>query len=490
MTKVHSARLSGWRALPLAVGGPVWNSAVYTAGNLAPQITNVLLLPIMTRFLSREEYGIFGYTTAICTFLGVVGNLSIHSYALRHYFECRTDDDRRRLFGGLFWFLAGYALMLLALELWAMPRIFRFFHVSVPFEPYMRLALYSVAIETLAIIPLTYFRVREEAGRFMALSLTLFALNMGLSLYLVIGLRAGVIGRYYGQLGANLIMLAVYLAIVLRVTRFAWDPSLMKRALIFSFPIALSGLLAMVSNMSDRVVLERYVPLTQLGIYTVGFSIAYGLNSLSNGIYKAIEPVVYRMAAQAAFEVRIVTVKRYLVALLTLVGCFAIAFSREAVTLLATSEFRESYKIVALVSARAVLIGFSMPLAVFVVAIKRTGYVARVETMGAVISLLANLTLIPRLGIIGAGISGVLAALVVVTSYVVLTERASAVRWGYFTDLMLTACAFGGAAAILQVQTTSIITTMLVKLPLTLFVAGLWYFVQPNGLRRQALRIA
>lgn len=489
MTKVPSARSLGWFALP-RVSGPVWNSAVYTAGNLAPQITNVLLLPIMTKFLSREEYGIFGYTTAICTFLGVVGNLSIHSYALRHYFECRTDDDRRRLFGGLFWFLAVYAVALLAVESWVLPRIFGFFHLSVPFEPYMRLALYSVAIENLAIIPLTYFRVREEAGRFMALSLTQFALSMGLSLYLVAGLRAGVIGRYYGQLGANLMMLAVYLAIVLRVTRFSWDLRLMRRAVTFSFPMALSGLLAMVSNMSDRVVLERYVPLTQLGIYTVGFSIAYGLNSLSNGIYKAIEPVVYRMAGEAAFEVRIVTIKRYLVTLLTLIGCFSIAFSRETVTLLANSQFRESYKIVALVSARAVLMGFSMPLAVFVVAIKRTGYVARVETTGAVISLLANLTLIPRMGIYGAGISGVLAALVVVTSYVVLTERASSVRWGYFTDLMLTACAFGAAAAILQVQTTSLITTILLKLPLTLCLAGLWYFVHPQRLAVPAVAIA
>jgi len=85
----------------ILAGGMIGNSAAYTLGNVLPQTINILLLPIFTRYLSRTEFGIFSYTAALCAFLAVIGNLSIHSYVLRHYFDCRTVQERRRLRGAV-----------------------------------------------------------------------------------------------------------------------------------------------------------------------------------------------------------------------------------------------------------------------------------------------------------------------------------------------------------------------------------------------------
>lgn len=452
----------------------VWNSIIYTAGNLAPQVANLLLLPVLTRYLSSAEYGIFGYTTAIGVFVLLFGSVSIHSYALRHAFDCKTDLERRRLFGTLFVFLALYSTALLALGLTLGPALFHHFGVQVPFDPYMRLALLSVAIETVAIIPLTYFRTREQAVKFMTLSFLQFGLSMGLSLYLIIWVNAGLLGRYYGQLAANLILLLVYIVIMVRVAELCLDWRQVRKAVVFSLPIAIAGLLGALTAMFDRIVLERHVSLAALGVYSVGSSLGQGLSSLSIGIYRAVEPAVYRLGTDSGFDDRMVLLKERLVALLTVVGCVAIVFSREVVALMADPSFFESYRIMALVSARAVIAGVAIPASVYIVAVKRTGYVAGVDLVGALVSVIGNLTLIVMFGIYGAAATGILAALLILGGYTTVTERLGEVRWGMGRDVMWLLSALAGAAVILHVGVANPIATVLIKATLVAMFGAAW----------------
>lgn len=463
----------------------IGNSAVYTFGNLAPQAVNMLLLTIFTRYLSPAEFGIFSYTVAVCAFLYLVGSLSIHSYVLRHYYTCPTEEERRRLFGAIFSFLVLYDAALLGAEFLILPPVFRALGAQVPFEPYMRLALLSNAIEILAVIPMTYFRVREQATHFVTLSLSQTALNGAVSFYLVVVAGSGILGRYYGVLAADVLMLVVYLVIMRRVADWSWDRATIRRAIVFSAPLSLAGLLWLINTMSDRLILERFVPLAHLGVYGVGFSIAYGINSLSNGIYKAIEPQMYRLAGGSMLEESIMGLKRYIVLILTGVGCATIVFSREILVVLAGPSFYESYKIVALLAVSVVLQGVNVPMSTYAVAIDRTRYVPFVNLSGAVASLAANLLLVPFFGIYGAAIASIAASVVTLWAYKILTERRSAVRWRLGADVLWVAVFFAISAAILQVDAHSLPVSLTLK---AILVAGViaplaWWWGRVGGAR-------
>jgi O-antigen/teichoic acid export membrane protein len=416
---------------------PFLNPALYSIGNIAPQLINVALLPLFTRFLSREEYGIFGYITALSAFLALIGNFSIHSYALRHYFECKNSAEVRRMFGSMFIFLCLYNGILLAAELILLPPLFRATKISIPFDPYMRLALIGIAIENLIVIPLAYFRVREEAGRFISFTLAQTIINLGISFYFVVALGAGLIGRYYGQLGADVLMLVPALWIMIKISDFSLDPGTVNKALKFSMPLALTGFFYVMFTMLDRLVLERYVSLVELGIYTVGFSIAYGLNSVSNGIYKALEPVIYKLANDRAFDEKIVRLKNHLVFILISLGAVFIVFSREIVMIFAASKFYESYKIAALLSVRVIIVGISIPVTTYLVAINKTHMVPILELLCAIASSIFLFLLIPYFGMYGAAISGIISALLIIGAYAVLTERIHGIRWRHGKDLMV-----------------------------------------------------
>lgn len=444
----------------------VRNTGIYTLGNLVPQSVNVLLLPVFTRYLTTTEYGILTYTTALNVFLFVIGSLSIHSYVLRHYFDCKTEEDKRRLFGTVFVFLVVYNLILVGIEMALLPLGFNYFGIQVPFEPYVKIALLNNAIEVMTILPQVYFRVRQEAGRFVAMTLTPSLLGMGLSLYLVVYQGMGVLGRYYGLLGVNLVMLVIYLIVTVRISHLSFNPRQLKQALLFSLPLLPAAFFSNLTNMSDRFIMERYVPLPQMGVYAIGFTVGYGLSLLTNAIYKTIEPEIYRMAAESRFMDRIVELKRYLILSFLAVGCTMIALSKEAVALLAAPTFRESYRIVALVAVAMVIQGMVMPVICYLMATYQTRYVPIVDFMGAATSILSNFILIPRLGIYGAAATLIVSSLVILGSYTFITQRVTGIRWGLARDLPLIVVAFVLSYGLLQIEMPSLVISIGFKLGL------------------------
>lgn len=440
----------------------VRNTGIYMFGNILPQLINLLLLPVFTRHLSSSEYGILSYTTALTVFLFVVGSLSIHSYVLRHYFECKTEEEKQSLFGTVFSFLVIYNMALLGAEFVIFPIAFSFLEIQVPFYPYVSIALFNNFIEILSTIPLVYYRVRQEANRFVFLALSQMVLGTVFSLYLVINADLGVLGRYYGLLGANTIMMVIYLFIIFRISRLTWDLNQLKLALVFSIPLFPAAFFNNLSGMSDRLILERYVSLSQMGIYSVGFSIASGLSFLSNSIYRAIEPEIYRMASNSNFNEKTVHVKQFLVMVLLGIGFTMICFSKEILMLLAPN-FIDSYTIIALITVALVIQGIALPAGFYLVALYQTRFMPFISFTSAGVNIGVNLLLVPKIGIYGSAIGAIIASMVTLGICILITERISGIRWHYGRDLIMIIATSLLGFFIMFIETPFLVGTIAVK---------------------------
>lgn len=452
----------------------VRNTSIYTFGNILPQLINVLLLPIFTRFLTKAEYGILSYTTALNVFLFLLGSLSIHSYILRHYFECDSEEEKKRLFGTVFLFLLVYNFFLLGAELLLFPVLSNYFHLRVPFQPYIKISLLINFIEIFAIIPQAYFRVKQKAGGFVLMTSLLIILSTVMSLYLVVWQKMGVLGRYYGLLGANLIFLCFYLIFCLKISKLVINTYLLKRALKFSLPLIPGTFFLSIITMSDRLILERFTSLSRIGIYAIGFTLGSALNFITTGIYRAIEPEIYRLAGTINFNIKMLTFKKYVVVFLTGLGCIMITFSREIVILFASPNFYESHKILILIAIAFIFQGISIPISCYLTATYNTHYIPLISLMGALSSIGINLILIPKIGIYGAALSSIVSSCVILAFYKIFTERISNIKWSLGPDLLLIGVTFILSFFILQLNTPSLIITILIKF---FFVAMLSIFL-------------
>ena len=261
------------------------NSMIYMAGNVLSQALAFFALPIFTRYLTPDDYGILSYTGSITSIIFILSTLSLNSFVLRHYFELDTEKQRKRLFGTIFLLLFMVNVLLLGLEFLFLPLVLKYLHIQVPFYPYFGIALLDTFLEVASVLPLAYYRVTTNAWKYFWLTSLKSIFSISLGLVLVIHFEMGVMGRYYGSLGTNIGFLVVYLSIVLRIASFRPDLRTVARGLSFSLPLLPPALASIAFVSLDRIILERYVSLGQMGIYSVGLTLGSMLTILIRSFY-------------------------------------------------------------------------------------------------------------------------------------------------------------------------------------------------------------
>jgi O-antigen/teichoic acid export membrane protein len=419
-----------------SLGRLVGHTSVYIIGGVLPAMLNILLLPILTRYLSPQEYGILSYASTVAGVYSLIAALSFPSFLLRHYYECRSAQESRLLFGTIFGFLILYNLALIGIASVIMPPIFRALGVQVPFHPYMSLALTCAAIETLGLIPLTYYRVVERPVSVLGFTAAFTVLTAGLSLYLVVDLRMGLLGRFYGQLLADLILLVVYVAVMRRVASLRWSARYLRQAFVFALPLVPAQLIATLSGGIDRLMLERLAPIGQLGVYAVAKSLTQGVTIISNGVYRTLEPHAYRAASEDNLDSYLVFMRRHIGWLLALLVFAGVAASSEVLTVLAGPAYRGGVGLLPLLFVGAGLGAFTSLQSTYLIGCSRTWYETPIRAVATISAAASMLVLVPLFGLIGAAMSYVLVTIVTAVGFDVAIRR-HATGWSSLNELAL-----------------------------------------------------
>jgi O-antigen/teichoic acid export membrane protein len=182
------------------LGALVRDTTLYSAGLVLRRGLGVLTLPIYARYLSAADFGIIAVVATVRDLLTVAYEMGTPNSSARFYYDCRTEAERRRLFGSLFLSLmvisgVGSVLILaFGAPLWqaVVP--------SIPFYPYVALGVVTVALSGMAVLPRTIFRVTDRVALFMTLGLIQGLVTAALSVALAMA-GFGALGPLWGGLG-------------------------------------------------------------------------------------------------------------------------------------------------------------------------------------------------------------------------------------------------------------------------------------------------
>jgi O-antigen/teichoic acid export membrane protein len=389
------------------------NTIYYSIGEIAPRIISFLLLPILTTYLTTVEYGINSYTSTVMTFVFIVGALSLNTFVLRNYFASDDENERKKLIGSIFIFICIFNLVLVLLQMLFLPFIIHYFKINIAFNPYFLLSLINNFFDVISILPLVLYRVKEDARGFLILSLSRTILQFILTYVLVVVLGKGLEGSYYARLIVNIPFLFLYFHLIRKSAIMKMDYSLLKNAIQFSLPLLPGSLAYLFASLSDRIVLERYVGLNELGIYSVAATLALVLNIVIQSLYKTFEPVLFREFHNDNFdEINLKFYKIYLCILI--VAAFATAcFSKEFFLVATSANFLSAYKIVPFLLISVIISGINTYLNILMITLNKQKLVSVVSIISGGVSVALNLILIPILGFYGAIIASTISFLIV-----------------------------------------------------------------------------
>ncbi|ANI78496.1 oligosaccharide flippase family protein [Sphingobium sp. EP60837] len=291
-----------------------WNFAAGVASTAWTAIVTICTVPLYLHYLGVEAYGLIGFYTALQAMFAVL-DLGLSQSINREVARAHSEDELARARDLLHTLALGYwaVAVAIAVGMWAA-------------APWISRHWLSASIDTDTLSNVIALMGLTVACRF-PLSLYLGALmgarRMGLASAIEIIMVtianlgvAGILAMVSPTLEAFFYWQAlVAVGNVLIVRAFAWravkqpgsrSPRLdlidVQRIWRFSAGLAVTSLTAVVFLQSDKVILSKIVPLTDLGRYTLAWIAARSLYVLTAPTFSAIYPQMSALHAHGLLQ--------------------------------------------------------------------------------------------------------------------------------------------------------------------------------------------
>lgn len=374
-------------------------------GEIIPKMLSLLLLPIMTRYLTPADYGVIAYVDAIIIFVFVFSLMSLNSYILREYFQLKEITEQKKMIGNFFLTLVCYNIVSLFIFIGLLSFLFSVLELQFNFFPIMLLALLANFFEIFSIFPQIIYRIQQKAIIYIYFTVSKTILQMGSILILLIYLDQGVLSKYYGVLGINILFAFLSFYIIKQNAVFSINIAQIIDGLKFSLPLVVGALSFIVLDVSDRFILEQYASLADLGLYSIAYTLGFAVSIIINGGYKAFEPILFKEFKNKNFLDIFYSIKKEYMLIIFAIGLLVIMFSQELLYFIASENFYEAYYLVPFIVLAAISKGIYMLYAVLLMIQKKTKVLSLAVLLGAIVNIGINLLFIEEYGSVIAAIS-------------------------------------------------------------------------------------
>lgn len=368
------------------------------------------MLPVYTHFMTPADYGVVGLLTFTLALMEPFFGARLGDAIPKFYFERDDAENRRSVLSVALTITGGVSgLAAILIFLCRNPASSLLFGTD-KFGLIVGFFGFQILTQAIEYYGLTFIRLQQKPLLFISVSMTKLVIQLGLNIWLIAFLKLGVMGVVISG-GVSSTLYAIALTIyILYNTGYRFDFSLAKRMLVFSWPLWFSGLAGLYIWQSNRYYIRIFGSLDQVGLYELALKFAGILAFLAWSPFTQVwdvERFNYYRKEKAAELFR--NIFRIVSVFLIVVSLGISIFAGPAIRIMSSMEFHKaaiSVPFLALGSVFSCLIAF---LNFSFVASGNTKQITfnNYITMAAI--TVFNLTLIPRLGEMGAAIALMLA---------------------------------------------------------------------------------
>lgn len=380
----------------------VKNSTIYALGDILPKLFSFITFPILTSYLTPAEYGILNYVNTLNVFLLVFSVLCLNTYYLVYYYRQKNEEERQKLLGNLSVFIVGINVFVSILAYLLGYYFADIFQNEISFYPYIALGIGINFFNVFATLPLATYRVEEHPLPITIINVVKSGLIMLLTVILVVKFEYKALGVLWATLVVTILFAFGFIILTVKKAKICFDWQQIKEALFFSLPLVPGSLAYYLVSMSDRILIERYAGLTELGIYSTASTLALLLNIVSMGAYKAFEPYFFKIYGSDIFLTQFKKIYNAFFFVL-LIGVSGLAlFSKEFLKIMSSEDFLVSYLYVPILLIGVLASSINLLYGTILTAQGKTKINSFISILGGGCSVILNFMLLPHWGILAA----------------------------------------------------------------------------------------
>ena len=389
--------------------------SLYSLGSISQGALFILLFPIYTSFLSPQDFGIIGLMSITINLLTRFVSSPINSAFTRFYYAPEYEEKSGILLFNLFllvlliisccavifWKISEY-LAGIILQDRNLAHILKIYALILFLQPFSSLFL-------------CLLRMLEKAKYFVFTSISSLLLSAGLTLYLLIVLKKGVLAPIVGNLFGLIVTVIMILPVFIKRSRFKLSRSIFIPPLKYAYPLLLSEYSNLFIQSGDRYVLRIFNSVSIVGLYSFGYQIAGILQTaLVTPLKQALQPIVLKQEDNPEAIRHFLRLGATYFYLIGCAVCLLISlFSREILMLFARKEaFWAAWVIVPIITYSYVQHGVGNFVGWGLGLMKKSFHVSGIVLIAALVNIGLNFLFVPQWGMLGAAFATMLSYIV------------------------------------------------------------------------------
>ena len=383
-------------------------SLIYGLGQVSGRAVQFLLVPILTRVLTRDVYGVADLVLAYSQFVVLVLVFGMDGALVRFFYQEPDRESRRRMVSTSLWFRLAVSLGVSALLALLARTLAPSLIGSAAYRKYLLIGALTLPFTLLSLFVNDVLRVTFQPWKFITLNLVQTLVTGLVSLWLVLNRHLGVAGVLYGKLAGDATATLMGLVLARKSLAPVFDRPVLARMLAFGLPVVPASFAYGIVGSADRYFLQRSRGLAEVGTYAVAVKFFAMAMMAVSAFSLAFFPFAHARAKEPDAPRLFARVLSLYVVAASLAGLLLGAFASEVVSLLAPPEYRAASRPALLLAFAAVAYGAYYVACLGIQLSLKTSLLGWTAGAAAIVSLAANAVLAPRMGGLGAALATLL----------------------------------------------------------------------------------
>ncbi len=377
------------------------NTAYYILTPIIMKIIQLVTTPIKLNLLTTAEYGILAVMGSTQSIISTMLLLSLHNAITRYYYKYKGNDFKR-FFGSVLIFLLTFDVAIILLIVSKQQELGNFVGLSSDL-------LILVIIRAGVSKPLQFrnimFRLEKQSKQFAYLQLIYEMGNtFGTLLFIYLFPSNRIIASTCFVLAWEFVFMIYSIGSMKKYISIKLDLTLLKEALKYSLPLVPFSISGFILNQSDKIMINKMIGAVETGMYSFAYLIYSLFIILTSSIDSAWTPTYYSLLSKQNWE----EANRVVIRIIKFVGFFVILiilFTKEIAWVIGGNKYIEVVPAIPVLLYGGFVLFCSNRYTLKLMYEKKTAIISINTIICAVVNVVLNLLIIPKLGYIGAAIT-------------------------------------------------------------------------------------
>lgn len=468
----------------------VKNSFFYSLGNMAGKLSGIILLPLYTKFLPIEDYGLLALLEITYLLILSLSGMGVKNALMRYYWDKDLKGREKSLFYTSYLFNVIISIITIAIAF----LVLKYFSIQLfsrelsgtLFMAFLASSLIRILVDT----PMLLLRIQQKAFRQTVLQVTVLVISVALTVYMIGARGMGLEAVFIAQLIAYMVAFLALTRYIFRNIEFKFDIALLRELLHFGVPLFLSNLLTVVLVMSDRFILSFFGTLEHVGTFSLAFKISNIIQVIFvTSFMNAYTHIFYKQMSESNAGRFYTKTMTYFVFIIVFVSIGLILFAKETINVLSmgNQDYLHSYTLIPVLVMGVVFGGIRQMLILPLSRLKKTRTISTVAILAGLLNFGLNLFLIPRYSSFGAALSTTLTQILASVWLYVLVKKHDSISYELTKILKLVFLGVVYYLLALMIEDYALVWRLILKSMLLIsffFILYLWKFYESIELER------